>query len=164
MLLVFAAGYVFLRRTPTGRRVIAYGSSPSAARFSGVSAWKVRLVVFTLLGLAVGIASLTYVTRVWTADGSAQDGFELRVITAAVLGGASLQGGKGSLVGTFSAVLLVSVLNDLLVSQGVDAAYQRIILGSVLVVALAIDGLRTKFTGFSKLRRSPRNPSKVVTA
>lgn len=164
MVLVFGAGYVFLRRTPTGRRIIAYGSSPLAARFSGISAWKVRLIVFVLLGLAVGIASLTYVTRVWTADGSAQDGFELRVITAAVLGGASLQGGKGSLVGTFSAVLLVSVLNDLLVSQGVDAAYQRIILGSVLVVALAIDGLRTKFTGFSKLRRTPRSPSKVLTA
>ena len=163
MLLVFGAGYVFLRRTPTGRRITAYGSSPAAARFSGVSAWKVRLIVFVILGLAVGIASLTYVTRVWTADGSAQDGFELRVITAAVLGGASLAGGKGSLVGTFSAVLLVSVLNDLLVSQGVDASYQRIILGSVLVVALAIDGLRTKFGGFSKLRRASRRPPNART-
>ncbi|WP_372983771.1 ABC transporter permease [Microbacterium sp.] len=156
MVLVFVAGYMILYRTAIGRKVVAYGSSPSAARFSGISAWKVRLFVFVLLGVAVGIASLTYATRVWTADGSAQDGFELRVITAAVLGGASLQGGKGSLTGTFSAVLLVSVLNDLLVSQGVDASYQRIILGSVLVIALAIDGLRTKFSGFGRFRRAPR--------
>jgi ribose transport system permease protein len=147
MVVVYAAAYVLLRRTASGRRVVAYGSSPEAARYSGVSAVRVRLLVFLVLGLAVGIAVLTYITRVWTADGSAQDGFELRVITAAVLGGASLQGGKGSLVGTFSAVLLIAVLNDLLVSQGVDAAYQRIVLGSVLILALGIDGVRTRYAG-----------------
>ncbi|TBN58261.1 ABC transporter permease [Glaciihabitans arcticus] len=154
MVIVFGVGYVVLRRTGTGRKVIAFGSSPLAAKFSGISAAKIRLFVFVILGLSVGIATLTYITRVWTADGSAQDGFELRVITAAVLGGASLQGGKGSLVGTFSAVLLVSVLNDLLVSMGVGASYQRIILGCVLIVALAIDGLRTKFPGSSALRKA----------
>lgn len=167
MLVVFGLGYLLLRRTTAGRRLIAYGSSPAAARFSGVSPVRTRLFVFALVGLSIGIASLTYITRVWTADGSAQDGFELRVITAAVLGGASLRGGKGSLVGTFSAVLLVSVLNDLLVSQGVGAAYQRIILGTVLIVALAIDGLRTRFAGFPALRRlfpSRRTESTPVAA
>ncbi|MGV8885660.1 MAG: ABC transporter permease [Microbacteriaceae bacterium] len=154
MVVVFAFGYVVLRRTGTGRRVIAFGSSPEAAKFSGISATKIRLFVFVIVGLAVGIATLTYITRVWTADGSAQDGFELRVITAAVLGGASLQGGKGSLIGTFSAVLLVAVLNDLLVSLGVGASYQRIILGCVLIVALAIDGLRTKFPSASAFRKA----------
>ena len=154
MVVVFGVGYVVLRRTGTGRRVIAFGSSPLAAKFSGISASKIRLFVFVILGLSVGIATLTYITRVWTADGSAQDGFELRVITAAVLGGASLQGGKGSLIGTFSAVLLVAVLNDLLVSLGVGASYQRIILGCVLIVALAIDGLRTKFPSASALRKA----------
>ncbi|WP_134741766.1 ABC transporter permease [Nocardioides sp. 503] len=141
----FAATYVFLRRTTAGRRVVAYGSSPEAARFSGVSATRVRFLVFGLLGLAVGIAVLTYITRIWTADGATQDGFELRVITAAVLGGASLQGGKGSLVGTFSAVLLVAVLNDLMVGQGVSAGVQQMVLGGVLILALGIDGVRTKY-------------------
>jgi ribose/xylose/arabinose/galactoside ABC-type transport system permease subunit len=156
MVLVFAAAYVLLRRTATGRRIVAYGSSPEAARFSGISATKVRMIVFALVGLAIGIAVLTYITRVWTADGSTQDGFELRVITAAVLGGASLQGGKGSLIGTFSAVLLITVLNNLLAANSVDASYQRIILGSVLIVALAIDGLRTRYAGSGTRFRSRR--------
>ncbi len=154
MVAFFAIGYVILRRTRLGRQVVAFGSSPSAAKFSGISAVKIRFFVFMFLGLSVGIAALTYVTRIGTADGAAQDGFELRVITAAVLGGASLQGGKGSLVGTFSAVMLVTVLNDLFRDLHVESAWQRIILGCVLVVALAIDGLRTKFPGSSKLRRA----------
>jgi ribose/xylose/arabinose/galactoside ABC-type transport system permease subunit len=153
MVAFFGVGFVILRRTGLGRQVIAFGSSPAAARFSGISATRIRFFVFVFLGLSVGIAALTYVTRIGTADGAAQDGFELRVITAAVLGGASLQGGKGSLVGTFSAVMLVTVLNDLFRDLQVDSAWQRIILGCVLVVALAIDGLRTKFPGFSVFRR-----------
>lgn len=144
MLGVFAAAWVLMRRTVTGRHMLAFGSSPQAARFCGISANRMRTVVFVVVGLSVGIAALTYITRVWTADGSAQDGFELKVIAAVVLGGTSLKGGKATLVGTFSAVLLVSVLNDVLVSQSVPSAYQRIVLGAVLIVALAVDGLRVK--------------------
>ena len=161
----FAAAFVFLRRTASGRRVVAYGSSPDAARFAGVSATRVRFLVFCLLGLAVGIAALTYITRIWTADGGTQDGFELRVITAAVLGGASLQGGKGSLIGTFSAVLLVAVLNDLMVDEGISAGVQQMVLGSVLILALGVDGVRTKYAGrvraFLSRRRVRKDPLPV---
>ncbi|MGI5170160.1 ABC transporter permease [Spirillospora sp. CA-253888] len=151
---VFGAGWIVLRRTAIGRRTLAYGSSPSAARFCGISDTRIRVFVFGLVGLTVGIAALTYITRVWTADGSAQDGFELKVIAAVVLGGTSLKGGKGTLVGTFSAVFLVSVLNEVLVSRGVDSAYQRIVLGCVLIVALTIDGLRTRFAAPGSFRRA----------
>jgi ribose transport system permease protein len=154
MIWVYTAAWLLLRRTGAGRRVLAYGSSPEAARFCGISETRVRVFVFALVGVCVGIAALTYVTRVWTADGSAQDGFELKVIAAVVLGGTSLKGGKGTLIGTFSAVLLVTVLNDMLVSQGVPSAYQRIVLGGVLIVALAVDGLRTRFAAPGSLRRA----------
>jgi ribose transport system permease protein len=154
MLAVYGASWILMRRTATGRRLLAYGSSPHAATYCGISANRVRVTVFVLVGLSVGIAALTYITRVWTADGSAQDGFELKVIAAVVLGGTSLSGGKGTLVGTFSAVLLVSVLNDVLVDQGVPSAYQRIVLGCVLIVALAVDGLRTRFATPGSLRRA----------
>lgn len=145
MVLVFGATWVVLRRTVVGRRVIAFGSSPEAARFCGISESRLRLFVFACVGLCVGIAALTFVTRVWTADGGIEDGFELKVIAAVVLGGTSLKGGRGTLLGTFAAVLLVSGLNDFLVSEHVPASYQRIVLGSVLITALAIDGLRTGY-------------------
>ncbi|WP_066367227.1 ABC transporter permease [Herbidospora mongoliensis] len=156
---VFAAGWVLMHRTAIGRRTLAYGSSPSAARFCGISDTRIRLFVFALVGVTVGIAALTYITRVWTADGSAQDGFELKVIAAVVLGGTALKGGKGTLIGTFSAVFLVSVLNEVLVSRGVESAYQRIVLGCVLIVALTIDGLRTRFAGPGSFRRALRPTS-----
>ncbi|WP_051759191.1 ABC transporter permease [Herbidospora cretacea] len=156
---VFAAGWVLLRRTAIGRRTLAYGSSPSAARFCGISDTRIRVFVFVLVGLTVGIAALTYITRVWTADGSAQDGFELKVIAAVVLGGTALKGGKGTLIGTFSAVFLVSVLNEVLVSRGVESAYQRIVLGCVLIVALTVDGLRTRFASPGSFRRALRPTS-----
>ena len=164
MVAVFGAAWVLLRRTAIGRRVVAFGSSAEAARFCGISATRVRLFVFVLVGLCVGLAALTYVTRIWTADGATQDGFELRVIAAVVLGGTSLRGGRGTLIGTFSAVLLVQVLNDLLVGQGVDAAYQRVILGAVLVAALGIDGLRTRFAAPGSFRRAVTRRRVEVTS
>ncbi|MDZ5441553.1 ABC transporter permease [Micromonospora sp. 4G57] len=153
MLACYGAVWVLLRRTATGRRIVAFGSSPEAARFCGISVHRIRMLIFVVIGVSVGIAALTYISRVWTADGSAQDGFELRVIAAVVLGGTSLKGGKGTLIGTFSAVLLVGVLNDLLVSRGVDASYQRVVLGCVLITALAIDGLRTRFAAAGSFAR-----------
>lgn len=163
MLLVFGATWVVLRRTVIGRQVIAFGSSPEAARFCGISEARLRMFVFAAVGLCVGIAALTFVTRVWTADGGIEDGFELKVIAAVVLGGTSLKGGRGTLLGTFAAVLLVSGLNDFLVSQHVPASYQRIVLGTVLITALAIDGLRTGYarpTSWRILRR--RRPPEMM--
>jgi ribose transport system permease protein len=162
MLAVFAAAWVILRRTVTGRRIIAFGSSPEAARFCGISEARLRLFLFSLIGVCVGIAALTFVTRVWTADGGIEDGFELKVIAAVVLGGTSLKGGRGTLLGTVAAVLLVSGLNDFLVSQHVPASYQRIVLGVVLITALAIDGLRTGYARPSNWRVFRRRRRKVA--
>jgi ribose transport system permease protein len=162
MILIYAASWVLLRRTVTGRRIIAFGSSPAAARFCGISADRIRLLVFTLVGLSVGIAALTFVTRVWTADGGIADGFELQVIAAVVLGGTSLKGGRGTLLGTFAAVLLLAGLNDFLVSQHVPASWQRIVLGIVLITALAIDGLRTGYARPATWRRLGRRRTEVM--
>jgi ribose transport system permease protein len=162
MILIYAASWVLLRRTVTGRRIIAFGSSPAAARFCGISADRIRLFVFTLVGLSVGIAALTFVTRVWTADGGIADGFELQVIAAVVLGGTSLKGGRGTLFGTFAAVLLLAGLNDFLVSQHVPASWQRIVLGTVLITALAIDGLRTGYARPATWRRLRRRRTEVM--
>jgi ribose/xylose/arabinose/galactoside ABC-type transport system permease subunit len=162
MIAVFGAAWVILRRTVIGRRVIAFGSSPEAARFCGISEARLRMFLFALVGFCVGIAALVFVTRVWTADGGIEDGFELKVIAAVVLGGTSLKGGRGTLLGTFAAVLLVSGLNDFLVSQHVPASYQRIVLGVVLITALAIDGLRTGYARPSNWRLFRRRRREVA--
>ena len=162
MIGVYAAAWVILRRTVTGRRLVAYGSSPEAARFCGIDAARLRMFVFAFVGLTVGVAALTYVTRVWTADGGTQDGYELKVIAAVVLGGTSLRGGRGTLLGTFAAVVLLAGLNDFLVSQQVPASYQRIILGGVLIIALAIDGLRTGVARPAWLRYDRGRKRKVM--
>jgi ribose/xylose/arabinose/galactoside ABC-type transport system permease subunit len=162
MIAVFGAAWVILRRTVIGRRVIAFGSSPEAARFCGISEARLRMFLFALVGFCVGIAALVFVTRVWTADGGIEDGFELKVIAAVVLGGTSLKGGRGTLLGTFAAVLLVSGLNDFLVSQHVPASYQRIVLGVVLIAALAIDGLRTGYARPSNWRLFRRRRREVA--
>lgn len=166
MIAVFGAAWILLRRTITGRRIIAFGSSPEAARFCGISETHLRMFLFALVGFCVGIAALVFVTRVWTADGGIEDGFELKVIAAVVLGGTSLKGGRGTLLGTFAAVLLVIGLNDFLVSQHVPASYQRIVLGAVLITALAIDGLRTGYarpTNWRPLRRRRRPETMPMT-
>ena len=162
MLAVFAGAWVILRRTTTGRYLVAFGSSPEAAHFCGIDATRLRLFVFALVGVCVGIAALTYVTRVWTADGGTQDGYELKVIAAVVLGGTSLNGGRGTLLGTFSAVLLLSGLNDFMVSNQIPASYQRIVLGGVLVVAVAIDGLRSGYVRAAWLRLPRRRRTEVM--
>ena len=97
-------------------------------------------------------------------DGTSAAGtwLELSVIAAVVLGGTSLKGGRGTLLGTFAAVLLLAGLNDFLVSQHVPASYQRIVLGSVLIIALAIDGLRGEMTRPTWLRLPRRSGEGVV--
>lgn len=166
MVVVYGAAFVVLRQTATGRRLVALGSSPVAARFCGISKNRMQMFVFLFIGGCVGIAALTYVSRVWTADGATQDGFELQVIAAVVLGGTSLKGGKGTLIGTFSAVLLVDTLNDILVTRGVDSSYQRIVLGCVLITALAIDGVRSRFAApgsFTRALSRFRRPGSAPT-
>lgn len=160
MLVCYGVASVVLRRTAVGRRVVSFGSSQEAARFCGISETRVRFFVFTLLGLTVALASLTYVPRVVSADAGTGTGFELAVIASVVLGGTTLKGGKGTLLGTFSAVLLLGVLNNVLGDHKVQAPYQRIALGCVLIAALAMDGLRGRMSGWRPRRRTTaRSPA-----
>ena len=162
MVLVYAASWVLLRRTVTGRRIIAFGSSPAAARFCGISADRIRLFVFTLVGLRWASPRSPSSHACGRPTEDIADGFELQVIAAVVLGGTSLKGGRGTLLGTFAAVLLLAGLNDFLVSQHVPASWQRIVLGTVLITALAIDGLRTGYARPATWRRLRRRRTEVM--
>lgn len=154
MLAAFGIGFVLLRRTAFGRRLLAVGSNEAAARFCGIHVPNMRLITFVLVGAFMGVSSLMYTTRTWTADGGAQNGFELVVIATVVLGGTSLAGGKGSLLGTFSAALLITSLQRYMALSGVPSFYYGIVTGFVLLLALGIDGLRLRFAEPGSFRRA----------
>jgi rhamnose transport system permease protein len=103
-----AAGYaVFLNRTPTGRFLYALGHNETAARFSGIPADRIKLLLYTTSGLLAGLATLIYVSRFDTAKADAGTGIELDVITAVVIGGTSIFGGRGNILGTCLGLLLI---------------------------------------------------------
>jgi rhamnose transport system permease protein len=98
---------VLLGHTPTGRFLYAMGHNEQAARFSGVHVERLKLLLYTLSGLLAGVAALIYVSRFDTAKADAGKGFELDVITAVVVGGTSIFGGRGNVAGTVLGLLLI---------------------------------------------------------
>jgi len=139
MILVAAAGGVWLQRTVPGRRIYAVGGNETASRFSGIRTGRVKLGVFAVSGLAAGIAallSLGYYGSATSADGN---GYELNVIAAAVVGGASLNGGRGSALGALLGALIIQLISSGIVILGIDQNYSQIIIGAVVIVAVLLD-------------------------
>ena len=139
MLLVAMAGGVWLSRTVAGRRLYAVGGNETASRFSGIRTGRVKLGVFAVSGLTAGIAallSLGYYGSATSADGN---GYELNVIAAAVVGGASLNGGRGSAFGALLGALIIQLISSGIVILGIDQNYSQIIIGAVVILAVLLD-------------------------
>ena len=131
--------WLILSRTRFGRYVYAIGNNEEAARFSGVPVRKVKLALYSGIGLLVGIASVIYTSRVYTARGDSGLGLELDVISAVVLGGASIYGGSGTIGGTVLGVLIIATLRNGLVLAGVPSTWQVFVLGVLLLVAVFLN-------------------------
>ena len=139
MVLVAVAGGLWLTRTVPGRRIYAVGGNETASRFSGIQTGRVKLGVFAVSGLAAGIAallSLGYYGSATSADGN---GYELNVIAAAVVGGASLTGGRGSALGALLGALIIQLISSGIVILGIDQNYSQIIIGAVVILAVLLD-------------------------
>ena len=139
MVLVAVAGGLWLTRTVPGRRIYAVGGNETASRFSGIRTGRVKLGVFAVSGLAAGIAallSLGYYGSATSADGS---GYELNVIAAAVVGGASLTGGRGTALGALLGALIIQLISSGIVILGIDQNYSQIIIGAVVILAVLLD-------------------------
>ena len=139
MILVAVAGTVFLIRLSAGRRVYAVGGNELASRFSGIRVNRVKLGVFVLSGFTAGIAallSLGYYGAATSGDGS---GYELNVIAAAVVGGASLSGGKGTALGAVLGALIIQMIDSGIILLGIDQNYNRIIIGAVVILAVLLE-------------------------
>jgi ribose transport system permease protein len=141
-LVVAAVGQVLLAKTIFGRHVFAVGGSPEAARLCGIRVGRVQTVTFVLSGLCTGLAGLVYWCRNGLGDPLAGDGYELYAIAAVIVGGTSLSGGRGSVMGTLLGALIMGVLQNGLNILLVQPHWQYIIIGLVLTVTVLVDRLK----------------------
>lgn len=131
-----------LTRTVFGRYLIAIGTNEEAVRLSGIDPRPIKLAVFSLTGLLVAMAAVIDTARSQSANPNAGSGFELQAIAAAVIGGTSLMGGRGSVLSTFFGVAIIAVLNHGLVAVDVKDELKRIVTGAVIVAAVILDQYR----------------------
>lgn len=130
---------VMQRKTTLGRYAVSTGSDEEAAFLSGVPVARTRVICFVLTGFAAGVAGILYASQLGSGSPTSADGLEFRIIVAAVVGGCSLDGGEGSVRGTLLGAVIVGVLMNLLNLARVSTYWQRVALGLVLVVMIALD-------------------------
>jgi ribose transport system permease protein len=133
-----------LTRTVLGRQLVAVGTNDEAARLVGISPARIRAIVFALAGALAGLAGLCQVARLGAADPNASSGMELSAIAAAVIGGTSLMGGRGSILATFVGVLIIATLEAGLAHLGVSEPMKRVATGVVIVGAVGAEALRAR--------------------
>mgnify|MGYP002621655970 CR=1 FL=1 len=138
MVAALIVGHVALRRTPFGRRVLATGGNESAAAFSGVNTRRIKFAVLLLSGAVAGLAGMLYAGRFQSGRFEWGEGDELSVIAAAILGGTSLFGGKGSVVGAVTGALLMGLINNGLILMGLEYSQQQIVRGAIIILAVAL--------------------------
>ncbi len=131
--------HIVLRYTRFGRQVYAVGGNPEAARLSGLNVRAITIRVYLIMGFFVGLGSFVLAARLNSAEAVAGTGYELTVIASVVIGGTSLFGGVGSIFGTVIGTILIGVLLNGLVLMGVSSYIQQIIIGVIIVFAVAFD-------------------------
>lgn len=150
----------FLHRAVTGRHIFAIGGNEQASIFSGLPVDWVKLKVYGFSGLTAGIAAMIMLGYYGSASSDAGKGYELDVIAAAVVGGASLSGGRGTALGALLGALIIQMINNGIVILNIDQNYSQIIIGTVIVLAVALDrvnnGLREKHRARTAALAKPR--------
>lgn len=144
MLVIVGLGYIFANYTTVGRNIYAVGNSEQAAKFSGIRVERIKVIVFTLTGVLASICGLILVGQLESADAFYGNGYELDVIAAAVIGGISLSGGEGSLLGILVGAALMGVLKNAFVLLAVPGYWQVVATGVVIIGAVSIDSFRRK--------------------
>jgi ribose/xylose/arabinose/galactoside ABC-type transport system permease subunit len=149
--IVFVVLSILLKHTPFGRHACAVGGNRSAATVSGINIDRTTIAVFGLVGVTAAISGVMLSSQLMIIDATLGTGFELQAITVSVLGGTSLSGGHGNLLGTIFAALLLATIASALNILKVVAIYQYLALGLLLIFALAIDTARRELIAKSRL-------------
>ncbi len=146
-LLVAVAAQVVLSRTVFGRYLVAIGTNEAATRLAGIDPRPVKLAVYALAGALAGLGALCNVARLGASDPNAGVGLELSAIAAAVIGGTSLMGGRGSVLNTFIGVLIIATLEAGLAQVGAQEPTKRLVTGAVIITAVVADAWRQRAEG-----------------
>lgn len=133
---IVVLGYVVLSQSRYGRQVIAVGSNPEAARRVGMPARAVTASVYALSGIAAALAGLLFAARLGSGSSNAAVGFELQVIAAVVLGGTSLMGGRGSMIGTLLGTMTIAVIGNGLILMRISPFFTQIVTGAIILIAI----------------------------
>ena len=137
--LVVLAMHIIFKKTVLGRQTIAIGSNERAAKLSGINVSKVKCKIYALSGLMVAVASVIYLARIGSMDfANAGSGYEMDAIAAVIVGGTSMAGGKGSLIGAFVGMLIMGVMNNILNSVGVPTFLCDAIKGAIIIFAVML--------------------------
>lgn len=139
MLIVFALGWVFLNRTKTGRYMYGLGGNREAVRLAGIRTARVGTIAYIISGFLTGFAGLIMLSRINTGQPKIGTAFEMDVITAVVLGGVSMRGGSGSVLGVLVGVFITGILSNGMILLNITEYYQQIAKGLVLLLAVTFD-------------------------
>ncbi|MEG2623644.1 MAG: ABC transporter permease, partial [Clostridia bacterium] len=142
MLIIAIIFSIFLNKTTTGRRIFATGGNEEATRISGINTKRIKILAYTLGSALASIAGIITASKLGVGQPTAGGGFEMDAIAAVVIGGASLSGGEGTVVGTIIGAAIIGVLRNALVLLSVQSYWQTPIIGLVIIVAVSIDQLR----------------------
>lgn len=139
MIVVFMVCYYILHNTRIGRYTYALGSNEEATKLSGLNTDKIKIWVYTMSGILASVAGIIITSRLYSAQPTAGSGYELDAIAAVVLGGTSLNGGKGKITGTIVGALIIGVLSNALNILDVSSYYQTMVKGAVILLAVLLD-------------------------
>ena len=138
-LLVVAGCWILLQHTLLGRRMLAVGNSEKAARLIGLSPWRLRLTAFAIMGGLIGLGAIMWGAYYGKVQQNTGEGFELKVIAAAVVGGCSIMGGRGTALGTFLGAVLIALIYNCLVILKINAYWQGLFVGGLIFLAVLVD-------------------------
>jgi ribose transport system permease protein len=146
MLIITAAGAIYLSRTVMGRHIFAVGGNVDASRYAGLRINRILIGVYILSGLTAGIAAFVGISYYGSASCADATGYELYVIASAVVGGASLRGGRGNAVNAMLGATLIVLIRQSIRTLHLDQNYEWIIIGCAIIVAVVLDQMNQHFT------------------
>jgi len=142
MLVLYVLAYLIMHKTVLGRQIYAIGGNPEAARLSGVPVYKTLMIVYMISGLMAGIAGIVMASELNSGSGEFGEMWELNVIAAVVVGGTSLMGGQGKILGTLIGCVIIEVINNGMNLMAIGSNTQKIVLGLVILMAIVIDKVK----------------------